>query len=690
MKNYATEQLRNVGLISHGGAGKTTLAEAMLFVAGAISRLGRVDDGTTTSDFDPDEIKRKISISTSILPLEWQGHKINILDTPGYADFVGEVKEGLRVSDSAVVVVDAVAGPEVGTEMVWKYADEHALPRMIFVNRIDRENADFRRVVEQVRAMFGKHCVAIQLPIGQQDSFRGVVDLIKMKAVEGPKSETAEIPEDLMADAESYREKMIEAVAETDDELIMKYLEGEELTQEEVEGGLRAAVNAGKVVPVLVGSALENKAIAPLLSAIVDYMPSPADRGAVVATEVATGKEIALEPTVSSPLAALVFKTTADPYVGKLTYLRVYTGVLYSDSHVWNSNKGKDERIGQLFILRGKTQEPTAQIVAGDIGAVAKLSETSTGDTLSSKEQPLLLAPIKFPAPLFSAAIQPKTKADMDKLGSALARLVEEDPTLQVQKEPDTGETLISGMGESHVDVSIEKMKRKFGVDVKSSTPKVPYKETITVPTKAEYKHKKQTGGHGQYGHVFLEIEPLPRGGGFEFGERVVGGVVPKNYIPAVEKGVQEALPEGVLARYPVTDVKVTLYDGSYHPVDSSEMAFKIAASQAFKKGVSQAQPVLLEPVMNVRITVPDTYTGDIMSDLNSRRARVQGMTPQDGMSVVEAQVPLAEMQRYATDLRSMTQGRGVFTMEFSHYEEVPAHVAQNVIAESKKEAEKE
>ncbi|MBI4318915.1 MAG: elongation factor G [Chloroflexi bacterium] len=689
MKNLKTEQLRNVGLFSHGGAGKTSLAEAMLFNAGVINRLGRVDEGNTVSDYDPDEIKRHISVQLSVLPYEWKGVKTNVLDTPGYFDFVGEVAEAVRVVDGAIVLLDAVSGVEVGTEAMWKYADEHEVPRLVFVNKIDRENADFLRTVEQLQDRFGKSVVPIQLPIGAEDAFSGVVDLVAGKAYLGPKLEAAEIPAGMKGQVDSFREKLVEAAAEHDDTLIAKYLEGEELSEAEIKMGIRSATVAGKLVPVLVGSATTNKAIPAVMDAINDYLPSPVDRGDVKATNLLASKEELLKPGDSSSLAALVFKTSADPYVGKLTYLRIYAGLMHSDSQVWNGNRGREERIGQLFVLRGKAQEPIVQLGAGDIGAVAKLQETTTGDTLCSKDHPLTLPGIAFPKPAFTAAIEPKTKVDLDKLGPSLTRLIEEDPTLQVRKEHDTGETLLSGMGESHVDIAVEKMKRKFGVDVLVKTPKVPYKETITGATKAEYKHKKQTGGHGQYGHVYLEVESLGRGTGFEFADRVVGGVVPRQYIPAVEKGVREALPEGVLAGYPVVDLKVTLYDGSYHPVDSSEMAFKIAASQAFKKGLEQANPVLLEPIMDVTVTVPEQYMGDVMGDLNSKRARVLGMEPQDGMSVIRAQAPLAEMQHYAADLRSITQGRGVYTMEYSHYEEVPPHIAQTVIAEAKR-AQKE
>ena len=686
MKAYRTEQLRNVGLFSHGGAGKTSIAEAMLFCAGAIGRLGRVEDGTTVSDYDPEEVRRHISVQLALLPLEWRNTKINLVDTPGYADFVGEVHEAVRAVDSAIVVFEAVAGVEVGTETVWQQADNHGLPRLVLINKMDRENANFERTLEQMVSRFGKRLVPIQLPIGAESTFDGVVDLLTMKAYRGADLIESEIPAELRTRAEQARESLVEAAAETDDELIAKYLEGEALSDDEIRTGLRAGVLSGQVVPVLCCAALTNKAVAPVLDAIANYLPSPADRPGVEATNLVTQKPEVLKPGDDQPLAALVFKTTADPFVGKLTYFRVFSGVMHSDSTVWNAAKGREERLGQLFVIRGKSQEPIVQLGAGEIGAVAKLQETSTGDTLCYKDHPVALEAISFPEPVLSVAVAPKTKADLDKLGNALTRLVDEDPTLQVRKDPDTGETIVSGLGESHVEIAAEKMRRKFGVDVTLSIPRVPYKETITIPSKAEYKHKKQTGGHGQYGHVLIELEPTERGAGFEFAERVVGGAVPRNFIPAVEKGVREVLTEGNLAGYPVVDVKVTLYDGSSHSVDSSEMAFKIAAAQAFKKGFDLGRPVLIEPIMNVTVTVPEQYVGDVMGDLNTKRARVMGINPQGGLTVIEAQAPLAEMQRYATDLRSLTQGRGTYRMEFSHHEEVPAHIAQQVIAEAKRE----
>jgi len=681
MEQYRGEQIRNVVLLSHNNAGKTTLCENMLFQAKAIPRLGRVEDGTTTSDYEPEETKRKISINLSLLPLEWNKTKVNLIDTPGYSDFVGEVKAALRAADGAVIVVSAASGVEVGTELTWKYAEERGLPRLMFINKIDRENADFFKTVEQIQAQFGRKCIATQLPIGAESNFEGVFDLISIKSAKAPAS---------IADKVSkFHEKLVEAVAETDDNLITKYLEGTELTEEEIHSALRAATVSGKLVPILAGSALRNKGITELMNTICNYLPSPKDRGKFKAKNPQSQQEEEIEPDEAAPLAALVFKTTADPYVGKLTYLRVFSGTINSDSSVWNANKNRAERIGQLYMVRGKTQEAVPRIPAGDIGAIAKLAETNTGETLCNKDKPLILPPIEFPSPTLSVAIHPKTKADLDKLCSSLSRLVEEDPTLAIRKDTDTGETILSGMGDTHFDVAAEKMKRKFGVEVRIETPKIPYRETITVPVKSEYKHKKQTGGHGQYGHVWLRLEPLPRGSGTEFSEEIVGGAVPKNYIPAVEKGVNEALKEGVLAGYPITDMKITLFDGSYHAVDSSEISFKIAASYAIKKGMTQGNPVLLEPIMNLHITIPDNFTGDVMSDLNSKRARVLGMSPGDGINVIDAQGPLSELQKYATDLRAITQGRGTYTMEFSHYEQVPPHIAQKIIAESKKETEK-
>lgn len=689
MKEYATADIRNVALVSHGGTGKTSLVEAMLFNSGATTRLGRVEEGNTTSDYDPDEIKRHSSVTLSVVPVEWRGAKINLLDTPGYADFVGEEKAGLRAADCALLLIDATAGVQVGTEYAWAYMNERNLPRMIAVNRLDRENASFDQAVEALRERFGSKCAAVQIPIGAQDSFRGVIDLVHMKAYVGEKGTEEPIPADLADAVAAYREKLVEAVAETDDDLLNKFLEGEEIAEDELRTALRTGACTGGVYPILACSATRDLGVTAVMDAIVELMPSPADVPPQKATPVAGGEPVELAPDPSAPLAALVFKTSADPYVGKLTYFRVYSGALKSDSHVQNVGKKKDERIGQVFFLRGKNQENTPQVIAGDIGAVAKLSDTGTGDTLAAAERQVIIDGISFPKPAYRAAVGPKTKTDQDKLGPGLQRMVEEDPTLHLERDPDTGEIILSGVGEAHVQVAAERMQRKFGVGVELRRPRVPYRETITSKTNAEYKHKKQTGGAGQYGHVFLELDPLPRGSGFEFTEKVVGGTVPREFFPAVEKGVREALKEGILAHYPITDVRVTLYDGSSHPVDSKAIAFEIAALQALKKGMQQGHPVLLEPVMRLRVRVPDANTGDVLSDLNgNKRAHVHGMTPEDGMTVVEAEAPLAELTDYATDLRALTQGRGSFEMEFDHYQEVPAHMAQKVAEAANRERE--
>jgi len=688
MKEYQTKQLRNIAFLSHGSAGKTSLAEALLFDTGAINRLGRVDEGTTVSDYDEEEIRRHISLSTSVVPCEWNGYKINVLDTPGYLDFVGEVKGAVRVADGALILLDAASGVEVGTDLVWGYADEQNLPRLVFVNKMDRENANFKRCLDALKEKFEADFIPIQLPIGSQDDFEGVVDLIALKAYRGSQAEEGEIPASLQDKIDDYRLQLIEAAAESEDELIVKYLEEEELTEEEIRRGLKARIADGSLVPVLCGSATANIGVQPLLQAIIEYLPSPAEGKEIVGTSPATGEEETLEPNELSPLAVLAFKNLADPYVGKLTYFRVYSGLMESDSRVFNSRSGEMERIGQLYILRGKDQIPAAGVRSGDIGAVAKLGNTSTGDTLCDKGHPIVLSPPIFPSPVFSVAVHPKTKSDLDKMSTTLARLTEEDPTLQVAREPSTNQTILSGMGESHVDIATRRLLQKFGVNITTSVPKVPYRETITKTTSAQGRHKKQTGGRGQFGDVFIRFEPLPRDSGFEFVDEIRGGAVPNSYIPAVEKGLREIVEKGVLAGYPTTDFRAALYDGSFHTVDSSEIAFKLAAHLAFKKGIPDASPVLLEPIMNFTITIPEGFTGDVLGDLNSRRARVQGMDQQRGMAIITAQAPLAEMQRYATDLRSITQGRGLYSMEFSHYEEVPTHVAQKIIEEAKREAE--
>ena len=685
MKEYKTDQLRNVVLLGHGSSGKTSLGEAMLFNSGAINRMGRVEDGTTVSDYDEEEIRRRISLSLSLLPCEWKGHKINIIDTPGYMDFVGEVKSATRVADLALILVDAVAGVEVGTELVWQYADEVGLPRAVFINKMNRDNADFRRTLQALEQAFDATFVPVQLPIGSQADFQGVVDLINGQALRGPQAEAGEVPADMADEVEELRISTMETAAEGDDELITKYLEGEELTEEEVRQGLKAAMLTGEVVPVFCGAATENLGIIPLMDALIALAPSPRERGPVVA-QTPAGEEEELLPDEAGPLAALVFKTAADPYVGKLTYFRVYSGTMVSDARVFNSRAREEERIGQLYVMRGKEQIPVARLYPGDIGAVAKLAHTLTGDTLCDRGYPLILPGITFPSPLYSVAVYPKTKSDQAKMGPTLTRICEEDPTLRWHQDPSTRETILSGMGEAHVNIAVRRMANRFGVSVETRLPKVPYRETITQVARAQYRHKKQTGGAGQFAEVHLRVEPLPRDTGFEYGWEVFGGAISSSFQPSIEKGIKQVMEQGVIAGYPVVDIKAVVYDGKEHPVDSKDIAFQIAAREVFKLAVQKAGPVLLEPIYNVRIIVPEQYTGDVLGDLNTRRARVLGMEQERGKTVITAQVPLAEMLRYAIDLRSMTQGRGVYTMEFSHYEIVPDYIAQQIIAEAQKE----
>lgn len=684
MNEYKADKIRNIVLVGHSSSGKTSLAEALLFNTGAVTRLGRVDDNTSVSDYDPEEQRRKISINTSLIPCEWNGYKINVLDTPGYIDFVGEVKGALRVADCAVVVVDAVSGVEVGTELVWQYADEIKLPRIILINKLDRENANYDRVLAQLRERFGKSVASLQIPIGKEAHFKGEVNVVNRKAFVG--DQESAVPAALTARMEGERSKLMELAAESDDQLIEKYLGGEELTDDEMRVGLKLGLRQGTVVPVLCGSATQNIGIAYLLKFFADYAPSPLEAPAIAAQNPVTKQDEPLTPNDAGNLATFVFKTLADPYVGKLTFFRVYSGAMESDSRVSNSRRGTEERIGQLYVLRGKEQLPVKKIGAGDIGAVAKMQDTATGDTLCDKGHPLILPKVIYPNPVYSVALTPKTKTDLDKMSAALQRLVEEDPTLRVYREPDTGETIMAGMGDSHVDIAVRRLKQKFGVELLTSIPKIPYKETITKIAKAQGRHKKQTGGRGQFGDTWIRFEPLPRGVGFEFAEEIFGGAVPNQYIPAVEKGMREILLKGVLAGFPTTDFRAVLYDGSYHAVDSSEIAFKLAAHKAFKAGIPQAAPVLLEPIMNVTVTVPEQFMGDVLGDLNTKRARVQGMDQKGVWSVVTAQAPLAELQRYATDLRSMTQGRGYFTLEFSHYDTVPSHIAQQIIEKARRE----
>ena len=686
MKFYKTRELRNISLLAHGSAGKTSLAEAMLFTSGAINRLGRVEDGTTIADFDEEEIERRISLGTALVPCEWNGFKINVLDTPGYADFVGEVQQAIRVSDSAIILVDSVAGAEVGTEVVWNLAEQAGLSKAIIINKMDRDNADFARALDSLESKFDAMFVPFQLPLGSQSDFRGIVDIVNMKAFEGQKAGETEIPAELADQIEEYRLKLMEAAAEADDDLLEKYFEEGELSDSEIKTGLQTGVRAGSIVPVFCTSATGSLGIQPLMDSIISYLPSPADVGAVTAENPATGQEESLEPTELEALTALVFKTMADPFVGKLSYFRVYSGALNSDTRVFNTRSNQEERIGQILVMRGKEQHPVNKLMPGDIAAVAKLSETLTGDTLCDKGHPLRLPGIDFANPLYAVAVSPKTQADSAKLNTVLTRMVEEDPSMRWYNEPTTRQTILAGMGLAHIDIAVRRMSRKFSLEVLTSEPKVPYMETITKTNMARYRHKKQTGGAGQFAEVEMQLEPLPRDGGFEYEWKVFGGAISRSFLPSIEKGVKSVMQQGVIAGYPVVDVKVAVTDGKEHPVDSKDIAFQIAGREAFKRAVLGGNPVLLEPIYDMRIVVPEQFMGDVLGDLNTRRAQVQGMGQEKGNSIITVQAPFAEIQRYSTDLRSLTQGRGYYSIEFSHYQNVPAHIAQQVIEETKKE----
>jgi elongation factor G len=681
MKPTTPDRIRNIALISHGGAGKTSLAEAMLFDAGAIQRLGSVEAGTTVLDWDPDEHKRNQSINLAIGSLEHDGTRITIVDTPGYADFQADVVEALAAVDAAIVVIDASGGVEVGTEEVWKLADARRLPRMVFINKMDRENANYDATLDALKARFGPKIAPVYLPIGSAESFRGYVDVIEEHATvyEGGSPKEVPIPPELEGIEHSRRDALVEAAAEASDELMEKYLEGESFTDAEIEAALHKGTREGSVVPVFVGSAIRNIGVRELLSMIVKHVPSPAEVGARTTVD---GTEIAPDP--NGPFVAQVFKATADPFVGRLTYFRVVSGSLSGQGHVYNVNRKEEERIGNLLAVQGKDQENLAKAGPGDIAAVAKLTSTMAGDTLvADRSKAVELAPFAFPKPSLQVAIEPESKADLDKLGQALHRLGEEEPAIEIRREDGTGETILTAMGDAHVDVIVERLKRKFGASVKTATPRVPYRETIRQAARIDNKFKRQTGGHGQYGHVVIEFAPAEMGTGFQFGDKIVGGVVPKQYIPAVEKGLREAMAEGVLAGYPVVDLQATLVDGSYHTVDSSEMAFKVAASQALKKAFDAGSPALLEPILEVDIVVPDEYMGDVMGQITSKRGHVLGMDSVDGMQHLKAQVPQAEMFHYATELRSITQGRGRFSWRVDHYAEVPHTIADKVVAEA-------
>ncbi len=683
MKEYTTDQIRNIAMVSHSGAGKTMLAEAFLHFTGATTRLGKVEDGTTVSDFEEEEIRRKLSLSTAILPVEYRDCKINLLDTPGYTDFIGEVISALRVADGALVLIDSVAGAEVGTEIAWNYCDEFKLPRFVVINKMNRDNANFAKALESVREISEVRLIPVQLPWGEKADFKGVIDLLTMKAYEGDGKTVKDIPAELRDSAETARMELIEAAAEGEDALLEKYLEGEELSADEILRGLINVTRSGAYIPVFVSAGSAEIGLARLLDAIVDIMPSPVQAPAPTA-EGKDGPET-LAASDSGPLAAYVWKTTADPFVGKITYFRVYSGMFTSDSRVWNQNKGVEERIGTVHLLRGKEQIAVKVVHAGDIATVPKLSSTATGDTLCDRGHPVSFSKPTYPNALYRVAVTPKTQADSAKISPTLTRLCEEDPTLSWYNEPATNQTILQGMGDQHIDVAIRKAESKFQTGLNVVEPRVPYQESITKPGQAMYRHKKQTGGAGQFGEVWMRIEPL-QDEEYAFSWDVFGGAVSSSYQPAIEKGIKSVMKEGVLAGFPLSKVKVSVYDGKEHPVDSKPVAFEIAARECFKLAVKDAAPMLLEPIYNVRIVVPEANMGDILGDLNTRRARVQGMDTEKGRSVVTAQVPLAEMLRYTTDLRSMTGGRGVFTMEFSHYEVVPQHIANEIIAQRQKE----
>ena len=664
--------IRNVALLSHSGAGKTTLAETMLFNAKVINRIGRVEDGNTVSDYEPEETRRSASVQTSLLRISDGDNKINMLDTPGYDEFFGEAIAAIRVVESAVILVAAPTGVDVGTERGWTMAQERGLPVAFVLNKMDRENASFERNVQELQDIFGSRCVPFQLPVGEAQDFTGLVSVI---------DPPDDIPDGVIGDFDAARERLIEAVAESDDALADKYLEGDEITAAEVTAGAREAIRNGDLIPILVTSATQNIGLDELAQVIRDFLPSPAD------TPQTSGDDD-VNADSAGPVAALVFKTTSDPFVGKLSMFRVFRGTMKSNGETYNVNHNQSERLGQLYLPQGNSQDNVSEVVAGDIGAIGKLGATLTGDTLCASDNRVTLPGIEFPKGFYSLAVVPATQADLDKMSTSLARIVEDDPSLQFTRNPETSESLLTGMGEIQIEVALDRIKRKFGANLNVKLPVVPYRETITQITNSEYRHKKQTGGSGQYGHVLLRLEPKTRDEGFEFGNEVVGGRVPRELIPAVEKGVVNTLKEGVLAGFPVVDLKAVIYDGSTHPVDGKPIAFEIAGSQALRQGMTKASPVLLEPIVRLYTTVPETYTGDIISDINSKRGRILGMIPENRYTVIEAEVPQAEVQRYSQDLRSMTGGRGSYRFEFDHYEQVPQNIEQRVIDTAKQAKE--
>ncbi|MDP2167586.1 MAG: elongation factor G [Thermodesulfovibrionales bacterium] len=685
--------IRNVAVIAHGGAGKTSLVEAMLFDSGSIDRLGSALEGTTTTDFEPEEIQRKITIISSLAFLSWKDHRVNLMDTPGFINFIEDARGSLRVADGAVVIVSALSGVKGETEKLWNYVDEFNIPRVVFVNKMDRESASFLMALRDLEKVFGTEAIPLAMPLGEGEGLQGVVDLIGMKAYkfDGGMAVESEIPPEAKDAAGEYRKKLVEKAAEFDDALLEKYLEGGELSNEEIKRGLRKGSLERKYIPVICGSAVKNIGVHQLLDAMALCLASPADMAGIMPAKGKNpkdGSEIQRKPDEKEPFSAYVFKTIADPFAGKLSMFRVYSGTLKADSNAYNTVTGARERIGQIFYLQGKKQVPAQSVGPGEIAVVAKLKETNTGDTLSDESGPIVFDKMKFAEPMISYAIEPKSRGDEDKVSTGIQRILDEDPTLRFHRDEETKEMLISGMGQVHLEVTMERLKRKFGVEVLMKSPKIPYKETIKAAARAQGRYKKQSGGKGQYGDCWIEVEPLPKGGGFEFVNKVVGGAIPRQYIPAIEKGIVEAMREGITAGYPLVDIKVTVYDGSYHAVDSSEMAFKIAGSFAIKKAAVDARPIILEPVMKVEVTLPEESLGAVIGDLNSKRGKVQGMEQARGSQRVAALVPMAEMLTYATQLHSLTSGRGVYSMEFSSYEEVPAHIAQKLIAERQKKAE--
>jgi elongation factor G len=683
---FPLEKIRNIGIIAHIDAGKTTTTERILYYTGRTYRLGNVDEGNTVTDWMEQERERGITITAAAITAEWREHRINLIDTPGHIDFTAEVQRSLRVLDGGVVVFDAVQGVEPQSETVWRQADRYSVPRICFINKMDRTGADFERSLAMIRERLGAHPVAIQLPIGQEAGFQGAVDLLAMQAVtygdeSGAKRQYGAVPAELADAAQAAREQMVEAIAETDDTLLHQYLEGEAISEDDLRRALRAATIAGKLNPVLCGSSLRNKGVQPLLDAVVDYLPSPVDILPVSGLNPATGAVVTRPPDEDGHFAALVFKIVADPYVGRLAYFRVYSGIVHTGDSVLNATKNKRERLGRILRMHADRREEVDEVRAGDIAATVALKDTFTGETLTAPGQPVVLESISFPEPVISIAVEPKTTADQDKMGEALRRLAEEDPTFRVRTDDQTAQTIISGMGELHLEVLIDRMLREFRVAANVGRPRVAYRETISRAVRHEERYIRQTGGRGQYGHVVFELEPLSPGEGFAFENAVVGGKIPREYIPAIEKGVREAMESGVLAGYPVVDIGVQLVDGSYHEVDSSEMAFKTAASIGFKEGCQRAGPTLLEPIMKVEVLAPEEFLGDVMGNLSARRAMIQGLEPRaGGVQAVSATVPLAEMFGYATDIRSMTQGRGTYTMEFSHYAPVTQTVAEEVL----------